>query len=93
MRSMNRQFKHRAPGLVRGAQAILLAAGLVASPAVFAADDMEGGHPQQATPASMANHAGWQQELKGQTLVEEAIEGRAGLSEKVELQHHRPCAA
>ncbi|MFQ5991998.1 MAG: hypothetical protein ACE5NA_06130, partial [Nitrospiraceae bacterium] len=89
MKSINRQSKHRAPGVVRGAQAILLAAGLVASPAVFAADDMEGGHQQQATPASMANHAGWQQELKGQTLVEEAIEGRAGLSEKVELQHHR----
>ena len=32
---------------------------------------------------------GWTQTLKGQTIVEEALEGRAGRSEKVEQQHHR----
>ena len=32
---------------------------------------------------------GWTQQLKGQTVVENAIEGRAGNAEKMEMQHHR----
>ena len=39
-----------------------------------------------ATPVAMP---GWTQQLKGQTVVENAIEGRAGNAEKMEMQHHR----
>ncbi len=62
-------------------QAVMLAGTLVASPSLFAADHSQ--HQSHATPV------GWQQSLKGQTIVEDAIEGRAGRSEKVEMQHHR----
>ncbi|MFZ1747026.1 MAG: hypothetical protein WAU17_13975, partial [Nitrospirales bacterium] len=31
--------------------------------------------------------SGWAEQLKGQTRVEDALEGRAGLSEKIEVQH------
>ena len=43
-------------------------------------------HEGHATPVAMP---GWTQQLKGQTVVENAIEGRAGNAEKMEMQHHR----
>ncbi len=85
---MNCKYSQRRPRVRRvaiGLQALLLAGCLVASPVAFAADAEEG-HQHHATPASGPN---WAEALKGQTLVEEAIEGRAGRSEQVELQHHR----
>ncbi len=85
---MNCMYSQRRPRVRRvaiGLQALLLAGSLVASPVAFAADAEEG-HQHHATPASGPN---WAEALKGQTLVEEAIEGRAGRSEQVELQHHR----
>ena len=69
-----------------GLQAALVAGSLVASPASFAGEGVENSHQGHATPVSNKT---WQEALIGQTKVEEAIEGRAGRSEKVELQHHR----
>ena len=69
-----------------GLLAVVLVCGLVASPTVLAADASEEGDQQHATPVSPP---GWTQVLKGQTIVEEAIEGMPGRSAKVELQHHR----
>jgi hypothetical protein len=64
----------------------LLGGSLVATPGLFAAGPGEDSHQGHASPVSMP---GWAQALKSQTLVEDAIEGRAGRSEKLELQHHR----
>lgn len=75
-----------AAGIATSLQAALLASSLVTAPAVLAADGSESGHQGHAIPVSGPN---WAQTLKGQTIVEEALEGRAGRSEKVELQHHR----
>ena len=69
-----------------GLLAVVLVCGLLASPAVLAADASEEVDRQHATPVSLP---GWTQVLKGQTIVEEAIEGMPGRSAKVELQHHR----
>ncbi len=85
MNCMYSQRRQRVRRVAIGLQALLLAGSLVASPVAFAADAEEG-HQHHATPASGPN---WAEALKGQTLVEEAIEGRAGRSEQVELQHHR----
>lgn len=78
----NRPLARNALGLL----AVVLVCGLVASPTVLAADASEEGDQQHATPVSPP---GWTQVLKGQTIVEEAIEGMPGRSAKVELQHHR----
>ena len=43
-------------------------------------------HEGHATSVALP---GWTQQLKGQTVVENAIEGRAGNAEKMEMQHHR----
>src|SRR5262249_24080148 len=59
---------------------------LVVTPGVFAAEPGGASHEGHATPVSMP---GWAQALKNQTLVEDAIEGRAGRSEKLEMQHNR----
>lgn len=47
--------------------------------------------PPQVHHAGMAHpeSSGWEEQLKGQTRVEDALEGRAGLSEKIEMQHQR----
>ena len=65
---------------------VLLAGSLVATPWLFAASPGEPSHEGHATPVAMP---GWTQQLKGQTVVENAIEGRAGNAEKMEMQHHR----
>ena len=67
-------------------QSVLLASSLVATPWLFAAETGGGSHQGHATPVAMP---GWTQQLKGQTVVENAIEGRAGNAEKMEMQHHR----
>src|SRR5262249_29027636 len=65
---------------------VLLASSLVTTPGLFAAGSGEESHQGHPTPVSMP---GWAQALKSQTLVEDAIEGRAGRSEKLEMQHNR----
>ena len=51
----------------------------------------ENGSPPHVHQTGMTHQesSGWQEQLKGQTRVEDALEGRAGLSEKIEVQHHR----
>jgi len=67
-------------------QSLLFAGSLVVTPGLLAAgpdDQSPSGH---ATPVAMP---GWAQQLKGQTIVENAIEGRADNAQKMEQQHHR----
>ncbi len=64
----------------------LLASGLIVSPGLFAAESTGESHQGHAIAVSGSN---WAEALKGQTRVEDAIEGRAGRSEQVDLQHHR----
>lgn len=51
----------------------------------------ENGSPPHVHQTGMTHQdsSGWQEQLKGQARVEDALEGRAGLSEKIEVQHHR----
>jgi len=63
-------------------QAVTIAGGLVCSPAVFAADEHAHHAAGGASPA-------WAEQLKGQTVVENAIEGRPDRAMKVDLQHQR----
>ncbi|MEK6617724.1 MAG: multicopper oxidase domain-containing protein, partial [Nitrospirota bacterium] len=86
MRCFNLQRRPGKSRVAMGLQAVALASSLVVSPAVLAAGSAEDAHQQHAIPVSGPH---WAEALKGQTKVEEAIEGRAGRSEKVELQHHR----
>ena len=88
---MNSRHSHcRGPAaLARSLQAALLAGSLMGLPTVYAAEpdpNEPQAHHGQAAAVSMP---GWTQTLKGQTIVEESLEGRGGRSEKVELQHHR----
>ena len=78
--------RRRRMGLALMLQSVLLASSLVATPWLFAASPGEESHQGHATPVAMP---GWTQQLKGQTVVENAIEGRAGNAEKMEMQHHR----
>ncbi len=82
MNALSQLFRQSA---YRALPVLALAGSLVGSPAVFAAESQHEGHvvSPKATPI------GWQQQLKGQTIVEDAIEGRGERSEKIELQHHR----
>ena len=64
-------------------QAALLSGSLLAAPWVFAAGPGDQSHEGHATPVAMP---GWTQTLKGQTVVENAMEGRAGNAEKMEMQ-------
>ncbi len=73
-------------GIARMLQAVLFAGGLIAAPGLFAAESGVAPHGGHATPVAMP---GWAQQLKGQTVVENAIEGRADSAQKMELQHHR----
>ena len=79
-----RQRKRR--DAMRSLQAALLSGSLLTAPWVFAAGPGDQSHDGHATPVAMP---GWTQTLKGQTVVENAIEGRAGNVEKMEMQHHR----
>ena len=78
--------RRRRTGLALMLQSVLLAGSLVATPGLFAAGSGEGAHQGHATPVVMP---GWTQQLKGQTVLENAIEGRSGNAEKMEMQHHR----
>ena len=78
--------RRRRTGLALMLQSVLLAGSLVATPGLFAAGSGEGAHQGHATPVAMP---GWTQQLKGQTVLENAIEGRSGNVEKMEMQHHR----
>ena len=64
----------------------VLATILVWAPAVLAGDDAGSTSEGKVTLASGSN---WAEALKGQTVVENAIEGRAERSAMVELQHKR----
>ncbi|MDF0642442.1 MAG: hypothetical protein P0111_00305 [Nitrospira sp.] len=66
-------------------QSALLAGSLLAAPWPSVAGDA-GSHDGHATQVALP---GWTQQLKGQTVVEDTIEGRPERSEKMELQHHR----
>ncbi|MEK6586861.1 MAG: hypothetical protein AABZ24_10965, partial [Nitrospirota bacterium] len=76
----------RRSGIARILQSVLLAGGLIAAPGLFAAESGDRQHDGHATPVAMP---GWAQQLKGQTVVENAIEGRANNAQKMEMQHHR----
>ncbi len=85
--SMFKPFKGlRRSGIARILQSVLLAGGLIAAPGLFAAESADRQHDGHATPVAMP---GWTQQLKGQTVVENAIEGRADNAQKMEMQHHR----
>jgi len=75
--------------MAMGLHAILLASGVIGLPIVYAAELDANEHHAHEGHASHVSMPGWMQALKGQTVVEEALEGRGGRSEKVELQHHR----
>lgn len=78
--------KRRHGSLVVVLASAVLAGSFTLTPGLFAADTGEPSHEGHATPVAMP---GWTQQLKGQTVVENAIEGRAGNAEKMEMQHHR----
>jgi hypothetical protein len=78
--------KRRRGSLVLALASVMLAGSFTAAPRLFAASTGEPSHESHATPVAMP---GWTQQLKGQTVVENAIEGRAGNAEKMEMQHHR----
>src|SRR5574338_1006364 len=80
------QRRRRSRKVTRGLQAALLSGSLLATPWLFAAEPGDQAHDGHASPVSMP---GWTQTLKGQTVVEDTLEGRADRSEKIELQHHR----
>src|SRR5512147_103266 len=79
--------RHRKAGTALLVQSLLFVGSLVAAPLVLAgegaSDPSYGAH---AAPVAMP---GWAQQLKGQTVVENAIEGRAENPQKMEMQHHR----
>ncbi|MFM8551516.1 MAG: hypothetical protein ACKOCD_04260 [Nitrospiraceae bacterium] len=90
MRSMKSHRKRRAARVVASLQAALLASSLIASPSLFAADTSHESHRGHATPVSgPVTGSNWQETLKAQTKVEDALEGRAGRSEVIEMQHNR----
>ena len=88
---MSSRYSHRRrpAGMAKSLYAALLYGTLLGVPTAYAAE------PPASEPQSHQGHAsavsmpGWTQTLKGQTIVEESLEGRGGRSEKVELQHHR----
>jgi len=86
MRAFLQQQRKRRKNLSLILHNILLTGSLVATPWVFAASPGDSSHEGHATPVVLP---GWTQQLKGQTVVENAIEGRAGNAEKMEMQHHR----
>src|SRR3989442_9946467 len=72
--------------------AFLLAVCLVVPSPVLAADsDAHQGHGGSHAAMGMVDNSNepWAQQLKGQTIVEDAISGRANRSALVELQHNR----
>ena len=86
MRSFLQQQRKRRKHVSLMLHSVLLTGSLVATPWLFAAGPGDSSHEGHATPVALP---GWTQQLKGQTVVENAIEGRAGNAEKMEMQHHR----
>ena len=78
--------RRRRTGLALMLQSVLLATSLVATPWLFAAGTVEESHQGHASPVAMP---GWTQQLKGQTILEDTIEGRPDRSGNMERQHHR----
>ncbi len=71
---------------------LILAVCLVVPSPVLAADsDAHQGHGVSHAAMGMVDNSNepWAQQLKGQTIVEDAISGRANRSALVELQHNR----
>ncbi len=71
---------------------LILAVCLVVPSPVLAADsDAHQGHGVSHAAIGMVDNSNepWAQQLKGQTIVEDAISGRANRSALVELQHNR----
>jgi len=90
MRFLKSQRRRRSTRVAVSLQAALLASSLIASPSLFAAGPSHESHQGHATPVSgPVAGSNWQEALKAQTKVEEALEGRAGRSEVVEMQHNR----
>src|SRR6266496_6172895 len=63
-------------------QAVAIAGSLVCTPAAFAADE----HAHHAMGAASP---GWAEQLKGQTIIENTMEGRPDRAQQVDLQHQR----
>ncbi|MFN3681221.1 MAG: multicopper oxidase domain-containing protein, partial [Nitrospira sp.] len=77
----------RRPIITRMLQSVVVAGSLcLLGPGLLSAESGERDHQGHATPVVMP---GWAQQLKGQTVVENAIEGRAENAAQMELQHHR----
>src|SRR5581483_8578166 len=69
--------------------AAILAASLIGSPFAFADQASHPSHNGHAMPVAAPIGSNWQEALKGQTRVEDALEGRAGRAEQVDRQHDR----
>lgn len=81
------QHQRRRSSLSLMLHSVLLAGSLVATPWLLAASAEESLHEEgHATPVALP---GWTQQLKGQTILEDTIEGRPDRSGKMEMQHHR----
>ena len=62
-------------------------AAFIGSPSFVGAQN---GSSPEAQPVSMSSPSpGWAERLKGQTITENSVEGRAERAAKVELQHQR----
>ena len=68
--------------------ALMGGASFLAAPSVVGAENASPPPPHQ-TGMTHQESSDWAEQLKGQTRVEDALEGLAGLSEKIEVQHHR----
>src|SRR2546428_10114097 len=70
---------------------ILVVCLVVPSPVLAADSDAHQGHGESHAAMGMIDNSNepWAQQLKGQTIVEDAISGRANRSALVELQHNR----
>src|SRR5215510_8184972 len=86
MWSFQLQQRKRRRNLSLMLHSVVLTGSLVATPWLFAAGPGDSSHDGHSTAVALP---GWTQQLKGQTVVENAIEGRAGNAAKMEMQHHR----
>lgn len=68
--------------------ALMGGASFWTTPSLVSAERASPSHVHQTGMAHQES-SGWAEQLKGQTRVEDALEGRAGLSEQIEVQHHR----
>ncbi len=86
MRSLWNLCRWEVGRVTTGLHLAVLASALVGAPAVFAADTAETG---KQSPAKSVSMSGWAEALKGQTVVENAMEGQAERAAMVEMQHQR----